>query len=140
MPFGLGMLQSMRGRSRPAHFRPGMLELLESLHADGYKLALATNSQEWWVIPALEMAEVMELFDVVVSPSDRLKKPATEYYQLLSQKCRVAAEDIVFIDDRRQNIRAADRVGMKAIRFQSAAQVMHDLHSLGIRKPTKSTK
>lgn len=60
----------------------------------------------------------MDSFDGVMVSSDvHLIKPDTRIYELLCSAYDLKPEECVFIDDRPENVEAAERVGMKGIVF-----------------------
>lgn len=60
----------------------------------------------------------LDFFDGVMVSSDvHLIKPDTRIYELLCETYALSPEECVFIDDRPENVEAAERVGMKGIVF-----------------------
>ena len=58
----------------------------------------------------------MDFFDGVMVSSDvHLIKPDARIYELLCSTYDLKPEECVFIDDRPENVAAAERVGMKGI-------------------------
>lgn len=68
--------------------------------------------------------------EVVISAEVGLAKPDARLYQLTMDRLDCPAEAAVFIDDFVENVEGAREVGMKAIRFQSAAQAKSELAAL----------
>jgi hypothetical protein len=62
-----------------------------------------------------------------------LRKPAAEAYQVVAATLQVEPARVVFVDDRQANVDGAVGVGMRAVRFQSAAQLEQELLDLGLR-------
>lgn len=61
-----------------------------------------------------------------------LRKPAAEAYQVVAATLQVEPARVVFVDDRQANVDGAVAEGMRAVRFQSAAQLEQELLSLGL--------
>ena len=61
-----------------------------------------------------------------------LRKPDLAIYRRALDILGRAAERILFIDDREENTIAAERAGLKTIRFQGADALRRDLGSLGV--------
>ena len=101
---------------------PGMLELVAELDDAGIPLFAITNfSAEFWPRFAAT-APVFERFrDIVVSGVEKLTKPGPEIYALALDRFGLAAGEAVFIDDRADNVAAADRAGLIGHVFEGEA-------------------
>lgn len=60
------------------------------------------------------------------------RKPMHETYGLVLGMTQADPRRTLFADDRRQNLTPAAALGMKTIHFQSAEQLRHELHALGL--------
>lgn len=75
----------------------------------------------------------LEWFDgLVISGDEGLVKPDPRIYRLLVDRHGLQPARTVFIDDRRDNVVAARRVGLVAIRFRSAPALRDELEALGV--------
>lgn len=61
-----------------------------------------------------------------------LRKPDPRIYRLAVDLTQRDPEECVFVDDRPLNVESARRVGMRAIRFENAAQLRRELAALGV--------
>ncbi len=61
-----------------------------------------------------------------------LRKPDLRIYRLAIDLAQRAPDECAFIDDRALNVESAAQVGMRAIRFENAAQLRRDLTALGV--------
>ncbi len=61
-----------------------------------------------------------------------LSKPGPAIYRLALDLAGVQPTQALMIDDRLQNVETAQSVGMQAIHFQDAGQLMADLERLGV--------
>jgi putative hydrolase of the HAD superfamily len=52
-----------------------------------------------------------------------VRKPAEEYFHRVVRALGVKPGECVFVDDMEINIRAAQRLGLRTILFQSVAQI-----------------
>lgn len=59
-------------------------------------------------------------------------KPDTQIYKALLSKVNVPAGDIIFIDDKQENIDAAKKMGIDAILFSSVKQLKVELQQRGL--------
>ena len=104
---------------------PGMLDLILDLKSKGVGVYGLTN----W--PAETFTEARRRFKTlanidkyVVSSSVKLAKPEPAIYQLLLSKYNLNPQDCVFIDDRKDNVNAAQALGMKGIVFLGSADAL----------------
>jgi putative hydrolase of the HAD superfamily len=75
----------------------------------------------------------IEDFDVLIwSYQHNLAKPEPEIYQLLLQKLGTAPEETLFLDDKPENIEAAQRLGIVALQFSTVDQLRSDLIATGL--------
>lgn len=110
------------------------VEIFRELKESGkYNIYALTNwSAETFPI-ALDKYDFLNWFDgVVVSGTEKMRKPAPEFYQLLLNRYHVQAQDALFIDDNHRNILAAEKLGISSIHFTSSQQLKADLISRGI--------
>jgi len=61
-----------------------------------------------------------------------IRKPAEEMYRRALGMTQRAPEECVFIDDRIENLEPANRIGMRTIHFQDAAQLRQELAAHGV--------
>ena len=92
-------------------------ELIADLKQAGYKLYVLSNmSREF--IDFLRKQDVYANFDGdVVSCEVGVVKPMPEIYDLLLDRFSLDPGDTIFIDDRRENIEAAEAKGISAFHF-----------------------
>ncbi|SDA21392.1 HAD family phosphatase [Sphingomonas sp. NFR15] len=113
---------------------PGMREIVEQLDARGVPLYAITNfSGEFWPPFRDREADIFDRFrDIVVSGDELLTKPDPAIYHLALDRFGVAAADAVFIDDRADNVAAANAVGIHGVLFKDAATLRADLTGFGL--------
>ncbi|NHA06257.1 HAD family phosphatase [Mucilaginibacter sp. HC2] len=110
------------------------VELFRRLKTSGkYKIYALTNwSAETFPI-ALERYDFLGWFDgIVVSGTEKVRKPAPEFYQILLDRYQVDPQAALFIDDNYRNILAAEKIGIKSIHFTSAGELEKELERLGL--------
>lgn len=112
---------------------PGMIELVEDLDAAGVPLFAITNfSSEFWAM-FRPTAPVFDRFrDIVVSGEEKLMKPDPAIYALALRRFGLAAGEGLFVDDRADNVAAAQAAGLIGHRFTGAAGLRAYLADLGI--------
>lgn len=95
-----------------------------------YKVAVLSNT-ETPVMRAI-LPKVRGKFDALVfSCREGASKPGQRIYGIALKRLGVKAKESVFIDDRKENVRAARRLGMDAIVFRSYGQTRDALKRLG---------
>ena len=111
---------------------PGTMRLLDQLKAQGTPLYVLSNwSSETWP-RAVAQFSFLDLFDgLVVSGLESVAKPDPEIYRRLESH-GVVLEQAVFIDDRPDNIRAANDLGMTGILYTDPESLATRLSELEI--------
>jgi len=108
------------------------LDIARSL-SGRYRTAILSNDSK-------EMSEIRRRkfgFDdtfspIVISGHVGVKKPDVRIYNALIEKLGIPAEECLFIDNRLENVKAAQSVGIRTILFESAGQLRRGLQDLGI--------
>lgn len=115
-------------------FVPGMVSLVNQLHAHGFTLFLFSNIGST-LLERLQQrnAVFFAQFEKVICSSAPhfLSKPDPLCYQLLLDKTNVHPSNIVFIDDRIQNITAAIPFGIQVLLFDSSEILYQELLNAG---------
>jgi putative hydrolase of the HAD superfamily len=114
------------------HLRPGTVTLIEDLAAAGYPLALLSNA------PA-EVAEAVAALPVaarfahcVFSCYLRTVKPEPEIYQAVLARLGASPGEVIFLDDRAENVDSAAALGIRGIHFTGAAEARAALARHGV--------
>ena len=108
--------------------------VLERLKAAGVPVFAITNfSTETWPLALKKFPFLGNSFrDVVVSGDVRMIKPAAAIYQVCLERNDLNARDCVFIDDRADNIAAAEALGIAGILFTPETDLAAELQARGI--------
>ena len=114
------------------HLIEGMTELVADLAAADVPLYSITNfSAQFW--PPLVEREAM-LFapfrDIIVSGEEKLIKPDAAIYQLALRRFGLASGQGIFVDDRLDNVEAAEANGFVGHHFQNASTLRSALEKL----------
>jgi putative hydrolase of the HAD superfamily len=111
---------------------PGMIEWLESIHSNGTRTALLSNMHMDMVSKVRREFGWIRHFDgLVFSCELHLAKPEVAIYEHCLQALGATAHETLFIDDREVNVKAAQRIGIRAIRFESVEQLRSELEDIG---------
>ena len=81
---------------------------LSRLKAEGYKLAVGSNSIRQTVLLMIEKARLTKYFDVLLSNQDvKQAKPSPEIYLTAMERLNVRPEECVIVEDNENGIKAA---------------------------------
>ena len=110
------------------------LPWIRGLRANGFSVYLLSNFPRRLYFQSIEeLAFVEEADGAVFSYEARLTKPEPEIYEALLKKYKLDPTECVFLDDTRDNIVAANKLGMATILFRTKSQAEEELRNLGIR-------
>lgn len=111
-----------------------MQEIVRELDDCGIPLFGITNfSDEFWPpFHAREAALFAPFRDIVVSGVEKVVKPDPAIYRLALERFGLHAAQALFIDDREENVIAAEAEGMRGHLFRDAATLRDELAALGL--------
>lgn len=99
-------------------------------HIKKAKVALFTNSIGHMAVDVLHKrgVPIRKTFDkLFVSSKIHLAKPDGKAYHFVVKKLKIKPEQALMVDDRKENIVAAQKIGMQGIVFKNAAQFKKEL-------------
>ncbi|MGY1577932.1 HAD family hydrolase [Streptomyces sp. MN13] len=102
-----------------------MLALLGDLRAAGHPVALVSNSFGTGTYDGVELADVADV--IVISGEVGIRKPSRRIYALACERLGVDPGKAVMIDDLRQNLDGAARIGIGGVLHTSAADTRRQL-------------
>lgn len=109
-----------------------VMQIVEDLKTAGLKVAICSNTIE----PHAKLnreAGIYDLFPIIIlSHKVGFRKPDPKIFEITLDRLGVKPEEAVFVDDGEENVRAAEKVGMKGIIFKDAGQLREDLIKFGI--------
>ncbi len=107
--------------------------LLKSLQSR-YKLVLCSNTDvERFGFVKKKFPEVMLFEKYVVSYEVGFMKPHPRIYEAALEEAGTKPEESVFIDDREENIIAAEKLGLQTILLNPDTNLEHELQKIGVR-------
>ncbi len=111
----------------------GMGEIVAALESASIPQYGLTNlpAEKWPNVKAL-YPPLAKFEDVVVSGEEGLIKPDRRIYEITAQRVPFDTAEVLFFDDRQDNVDAARAFGFDAERFECAAQVRDALATRGI--------
>lgn len=104
-----------------------MIAAVKTARAAGVKTGLISNS---WGLGIYERAPVDIFDEAVISGDVGMHKPEPEIYLLACKRLAVEPGECVFVDDLRENVAGAERVGMTAILHRDSVASVAKLEEL----------
>lgn len=124
LPFVSSHIQGVHKRN------DDLLEYAQNLRKD-YKVGLLSNIGPGAMDRYFSRQDRETLFDtVVMSGEEHMTKPHPLIFQLTAERLGLSPGECVMIDDVEENCSGADAAGMKAILYESNAQVKRELEEL----------
>jgi putative hydrolase of the HAD superfamily len=109
---------------------PQVLEVLIELQEGGTRMALLSNAGPDFA-SYYRHGMIGDFFERVLTSGELgLMKPSPEIYLALVDALGVPADRIVFIDNKEENVRGAEAVGIEAHHFTSATRLREQLVTL----------
>jgi len=106
----------------------GVIALLESLHAVGVPVGLATSAGRYRTSAVLDMFDLWRYFKAVVCDEDVAgAKPDPEIYLLAAEQLGVPPSRCVVIEDSENGLKAARSAGMRCIGYSGSPYTDEDL-------------
>ncbi len=109
-----------------------IFDLVKKLKKIGYKIALLSNTE----VPAMEYFQELKYnyFEVTVfSCAEGVVKPESQIYNILLDRLKLSANQILFIDDKEENIMGARKTGIKSIHYNNYKQLISELKTADIQ-------
>jgi putative hydrolase of the HAD superfamily len=110
-----------------AHLREDAVQLVLDLEAAGQRLALLSNAPADMAraVAGLPLARHFE--QLLFSCYLRAIKPDRGCFSQALARLGARADEVIFIDDRQENVTAAGKMGINAIRFTGSQEARADL-------------
>jgi epoxide hydrolase-like predicted phosphatase len=110
---------------------PETIEILKELKEMGYKIYILSNYHKSAFEKTSMENEFFKLVDGrVISYEINCIKPEREIYDKLLKAYNLEADETLFIDDMKENIQGAEKLGIQTILFKDAAQLREELREL----------
>lgn len=109
-----------------------MVDFVKELHENN-RLALISNGNAQWLGIALEKSGLTDVFNpLVVSASVGMVKPNQDIFEFTLEKLGLSSGEVIFIDDREPNVKAAEGYGIKSLLFTEMNKLSKELSVLGV--------
>ena len=110
-------------------FIDGMVDIIKKIKQNGGKLFLLSNISKGFAEKYNEVPQLKELFDLfdglVFSAPIGLTKPNADIFNHLLTKYNLIAEESIFIDDNKNNILGAEKVGINGYLFDGNSEKLN---------------
>ena len=109
-----------------------VFNLVSVLKKNGYKTGFLSNTET----PLMEffLEQKYDMFEVLVfSCKEGFRKPEKEIYEITLHRLKTRPDEMLFIDDRIENIYAAVSLGIHAILFKDSEHLREKLASFSIK-------
>jgi 2-haloacid dehalogenase len=137
-PDQAGLISAWAERSEEMVAGPiaGSVAILADLKRRGVPCYALSNMEAETFPRRLRRFGFLRWFDGhVISGLEGVAKPDPRIYRLLLRRYELPAAQVLFIDDRADNVAAARAAGMRALRFVSPPVLRAQLESLGLLDP-----
>ena len=111
---------------------PQMIAWLRAIRLSGMRTALLSNMPGDMIAQVRTSCWIDDFDCTVFSNEERIAKPETAIYERCLAKLGTPRDQTLFVDDRDMNVRAAQNLGMRAIRFESVPLFRAQLEKLHI--------
>lgn len=107
---------------------------IKALKENGYQVLVLSNFSHKAVTDCAPVLDFLPFTDGgILSYKDHVIKPQPEIYALLIERYQLVPEECVFMDDLEENIKGAEKAGIRTILFQNEKQAKDKLRELGVK-------
>lgn len=111
---------------------PEMYALVDQLKERKISVALLSNIDERLSKLIRDFGLYEPFNPCLLSCEIGIEKPDLKAYELMLTKLNLQAKEVIFVDDRPENIESAKAIGLDAILFESEQQLRNELNRRGI--------
>ncbi len=122
-----------RVRRAGIRWLPGMQALLDDL--DGLVVRATASNYPIWVEQLAEDHLAGRFEHIIASCHLGARKPDAPFYERLLDALRVEPAEVLFVDDREENVRAAQALGIAAHRYLDAYTLRRWIREHGVELP-----
>lgn len=109
------------------------MDLVRGLREKGYHTYILSNYARYTYECTREaLSFEKEMDGVIFSYAVGWIKPEPEIYQTLLERYQLVPEECVFLDDKLENLKAAEQFGIQTVQFTSLEEAKEALQKLGV--------
>lgn len=112
---------------RRLRLQPKLYELARQLREEGYETAVLSNMYAPLTFIVKRLGDTAEFSPVVFSSEIGIRKPDPRAYQAVLKKLGLRPEDCLFVDNRTDNVEAAQKIGMATVLAKNTGQTIDDI-------------
>lgn len=110
----------------------GTRDLMKRIRKNYYAVALTNFNPELFGFYSKKWSW-FELYDELYNSGGlKARKPSAEAFERFFRASGILKEDVLFLDDRAENVEAAKKLGIKSIQFKDASQAEKTLNEFGV--------
>ena len=115
------------------HYRwlEGMRSLLQELSEQGHTICTLSNYPSWYTVLRRKMNLDAVVQHHFVSYELGVRKPKPQIYHKVLNRLEIEPHEAVFVDDRLENVTAAQKVGIHAYHFKDVTSLVRAFHDKG---------
>ena len=96
-----------------------------------YKVGLISNMGKLHEKYLSQKYKLRDFFPVrVFSYKVKSRKPSSKIFRVILKKLKAKPEEVIFVDDRNENIKPAKKLGMKTVLFKNNKQTIKEIEKL----------
>lgn len=100
---------------------------------ENYKIGLLSNFPKGWLQIILKEEKIYNYFNAITISSElHIAKPDLRIFFDILNKLGILSDEAVFIDDKKENVIAANNIGIKGLLFTSLINLKKDFLKLNI--------
>ena len=111
---------------------PGMVELVKCLKKKGFQTALLSNVRKSQAQIKRKLGFYELFHPTLFSYETGVRKPDPKAFSLLLSKLNLSPQEVIFIDNKSENVAVAKSLGIDAILFENRNQLVEALKERGI--------
>ena len=117
------------------HLQPATVDLVAGLAAAGVRLAVLSNAPDDTAQAVHGLPVARHFQHLVFSCHLKLAKPDPECFRAALGVLQAEPADVIFLDDRPDNVAAAATLGIRSARFSDGQTARADLAAYGVSPP-----
>ena len=111
-----------------------VFELAEDLRSHGIKTGIISNIYSVLAKAVRVLGDYKQFDPVILSCDVGINKPEAGIYREAVKKLRLKPEEVIFVDNREENVKAAEKLGMKTVLAKNSEQIVAEVRALILRE------
>ncbi|MDD5687699.1 MAG: HAD family phosphatase [Elusimicrobia bacterium] len=111
---------------------PATFRIIKKLKKN-YKLGILSNTSEWHFEYGIKKIKIFKMFNAVsLSYKVKVMKPGKKIYLDALNKLKVKPSECIFIDDIKENVTGAEKIGITGIQYTTSNNLISSLKKLNV--------